>query len=170
MNKRLIISLLFMIFLTVPIFSLDFDAYRPIDYPEFIQIFKATDSQTPGISIFRRNILRVHAILHEYPKIVDDSDINNLRFAFMNLGIHPDDVSYFGYKVEYTFPSNVEWQEETKLIFYIQNVQREHFEKDFKINDPIYWFVVFNTFNSFSQQGYILVSNFMNEEQFAMNN
>jgi hypothetical protein len=50
-----------------------------------------------------------------------------------------------------------------KLIFYIQKVQRNYFEKE---NDPIYWFIVFNRFNTFIQEGYFLVSDFINEEQF----
>jgi signal recognition particle subunit SEC65 len=145
---------------------IDFSAYSPVEYSDFVKIFESTGNNSPGMSLFGKRSLRVHAILHEFPKDVNNTDINNIKNTLRSLGFNPDMSSQFGYKVEYVFPSRVEWEKETRLIFYIQKVQRQHFEKEYKLNDPIYWFLVFNQFNTFTQRGYILISDFISKEQF----
>jgi hypothetical protein len=119
------------------------------------------------MSFFGSTSLRVHAILHEFPRELDDADINNIQNTLRSLGFNPNMSSQFGYKVEYVFASNVEWQEETRLVFYIQRVQRRFFDTEYKLNDPIYWFLVFSQFSTFTQRGYFLISDFINEEQFV---
>ena len=165
MKKKIFVILFFMI-IVMAASSLDIPAYIPIEFADFVKIFKTTRGEGPGIKIYRNNSFRVHANLPEYPREIDASDIENIKATLLSLGIHPSRASEFGYKVEYIYPSDVEWQKETRLVLYIQKVQREYFEKEFKINSPIYWFLVFQRFSTFSQQGHFLVSDFLNEEQF----
>ena len=166
MKKKVSILLIFSLILIPNVFPINFSTYSPIEYEDFIGIIKATDNNTPGMSFFGKKTLRVHAILHEFPKEIDNVDTNNIRYTLRSLGLHPDMADEFGYKFEYIIQSNVSWQEETRLVFYIQKVQRQYFENEYKLNDPIYWFIVFNQFNTHSQTGYFLVSDFINKEQF----
>jgi hypothetical protein len=147
--------------------QIDFSAYSPIEYEDFIKLFESTGNNSPGMSFFGSRSLRVHAILHEFPRELDDADINNIRNTLRSLGFNPNMSSQFGYKIEYVFASNVEWQKETRLVFYIQRIQRRFFDTEYILNDPIYWFLVFNQFNTFTQRGYFLISDFINEEQFV---
>jgi hypothetical protein len=146
--------------------QINYSAYSPIEYADFVKIFEATGNNSPGLSLFGTRSLRVHAILHEFPRELDDADIDNVKNTLRSLGFHPDMSSQFGYKVEYVFASNVEWENETRLVFFIQKIQRQYFEKEYTLNDPIYWFLVFTQFNTFTQRGYFLISDFRNEQQF----
>ena len=166
MKRRIFILTIFSVIFTMNVTSLDFSAYPPIEYDDFLEIFKYTDKYPPGVTHFRSRAYRVHAILHEFPVELDNNDIENIRSTLSSLGFNPDRVFEFGYKIEYVYSAGVDWQEEAKLILYIQKVQRQYFENEYKINDPIYWFVVFSQFNTFTQKGYFLVSDFINEEQF----
>jgi hypothetical protein len=167
MKKMIFFVLMFSIICTITLFPVDISAYYPIEYTDFVKIFESTDKESPGISLFGNRSFRVHAILHEFPREIDDADIINIKSTLRSLGFHPDMSSQFGYKVEYVFSSKVDWEKETRLVFYIQKVQRQYFDKEYKLNDPVYWFLVFNQFNTFTQRGYILISDFMNEEQFV---
>ena len=158
---------IFFLYCAINIFSFDYPAYYPMEFDEFVELFETISKNNhPGLSIFGNTAVRIRAILHEFPKELDDNDILNIRYTLQSLGFNPNMVSEFGYKVEYVYPSNVEWQEETRLIFFIQNVQRQYFEKEYELNDIIYWFAVFKELNTFSQIGYFIVSDFLNTEQF----
>lgn len=165
MKKTMFVTAVFFV-ICIKAYSLDVGAYSPVEYADFIKFFKSTKEEAPGMKIYGNTNLRVRAILHEFPKEIDETDINNIRSTLRSLGFPPDRASEFGYKVEFVYPSDVEWQKETRLVFYIQKVQRVYFEREYKLNDPIYWFIVFSTFNTFTQRGYFLVSDFMNEAQF----
>ena len=167
MKRKIFILVLFSIVVTMNVFSVDFSAYSPIEFEDFIGIFKSTGNDSPGMSFFGSRSFRVHAILNEFPREIDDNDLNNIRSTLRSLGFNPDMASEFGYKIEYIFPSNVYWKEETRLIFFIQKVQRQYFEREYKLNDTIYWFLVFSQFSTFTQEGYFLISDFINKEQFV---
>ena len=156
--------ILCIVFVTT-IFSTNFSAFLPMEYFDFIKLFR-TSEDNRGMIIWGKRDIRVRAILHEFPREIDTSDIENIKFTLKSLGFNQDLASLFSYKVEYVFPSNVSWKKETKLIFYIQEVQRKYFEREYQKNDIIYWFISFNQFNAFSQIGYFIVSDFINEKQF----
>jgi hypothetical protein len=166
MERKIFILIIFSVLFTVNVSSIDFSAYSPVEYKDFINILKSTDKNPPGISIFGNKSFRVRAILHEFPRELDNADIDNIRSTLKSLGFNPDMASQFGYKIEYVYASNVDWQKEARLVFYIQTVQKQYFEKEYKINDTIYWFLVFSQFNTFTQRGYFIISDFINEEQF----
>jgi hypothetical protein len=165
--KKTVFFVILLVICTISVFSTDFSAYTPMEYADFINIFKATGDNPPGMSIFGNRALRVHAVLHEFPVELDSDDVDNIKAALTSLGFNPAQASQFGYKVEYVYASNVDWQKETRLVFYIQKIQRQYFENEYKINDTIYWFLVFRQFNTLTQRGYFLVSDFINEEQFV---
>ncbi|MDR1838415.1 MAG: hypothetical protein LBQ93_02355 [Treponema sp.] len=167
MKRKIFIFIIFSVIFTANASSIDFSAYFPIEYDDFINIFKSTGSDSPGMSYFGNKSFRVRAILRDFPRELDNADIDNIRSTLRSLGFNPNMASQFGYKIEYVFASNVDWQEETRLVFYIQKIQRQYFENEYNINDTIYWFLVFNQFNTFTQRGYFLVSDFINEEQFV---
>ncbi|MCL2722263.1 MAG: hypothetical protein FWD47_13120 [Treponema sp.] len=167
MKKAVIIILLIFFTCATNLFSFDFPAYSPIDIEELVEYFETiSNNNPPGVSFFDNRAVRIRANYLNPPAELNENDIANLRSTLRSLGIHPDNASQFGYKVEYTFPSAVDWQKETKLVFFIQNVQRPYFERDFEKNDTIYWFAVYRQFNTFSQVGYFVVSVFLNERYF----
>ncbi|MDR0321970.1 MAG: hypothetical protein LBI28_10735 [Treponema sp.] len=166
MKKTIFLVSIFCTICAIAQSQVNFSAYSPIEYADFIKIFESTGNNDPGMSFFGRTFLRVHAILHEFPRELDDTDIDNIKDTLRSLGFNPNISSQFGYKVEYVFVSNVDWQRETRLVFYIQRIQRQYFDSEYKLNDPIYWFLGFNHFNTFTQRGYFLISDFINEEQF----
>jgi hypothetical protein len=166
-DMKKIIPLFLLIFFVsiITLFSFDYAAYSPIEIEELIEYFKSISSNNPpGMSVFNNRAVRIQATLLEPPIELNDNDIVNLKSTLQSLGFHPDNSSQFGYKVEYIFPSIVDWQEEIRLVFFIQNVQRPYFERDFEINDTIYWFAVYKQFNTFSQTGYFLISVFLSEK------
>jgi len=167
MKRKIFIFIIFSVILTANASSIDFSAYFPIEYDDFINFFKSTENDSPGMRLFGNSSFRVRAVLHDFPRELDNADIDNIRYTLRSLGFNPNMASQFGYKIEYVFASNVDWQEETRLVFYIQKVQRQYFENEYNINDTIYWFLVFNQFNTFTQRGYFLVSDFINKEQFV---
>ena len=164
MKKTITFFVLFTI-IAVTIFSTNFSAFLPMEFSDFIQLFK-TSEENKGLRIWEKRDIRVRAILHEFPKKIDNSDINNIRDTLRSMGFNPKMASLFAYKVEYVFPSNVSWEKETKLIFYIQEVQRKYFESEYQLNDTIFWFISFRQFNEFTQRGYFIVSDFLNQKQF----
>ena len=163
MKKIFLILLLFICVVTV--FSTNFSAFLPMDFSDFIKLFR-TSEENRGMTIWEKKDIRVRAVLHEFPRRIDTTDINNIRDTLSSMGLNPNMASLFSYKVEYKFPSNVSWEKETKLIFYIQEVHRKYFENEYQLNDIIYWFISFRQFNSYSQRGYFIVSDFLNQKQF----
>ena len=147
------------------IFSINYTAFFPMEFSDFIQLF-ITSEENRGMIIWDKKDIRVRAVLNEFPSEIDNSDINNIRNTLSSMGFNPDMASLFAYKIEYKFPSNVSWEKETRLIFYIQEVQGKYFEQEYKLNDTIYWFISFRQFNEFTQRGYFIVSDFLNQEQF----
>ena len=166
MKKPIILLLLIIFFIcTMTLFSFDFPAFSRIKMEELVEHFNIISSNNPpGLSIFNKIDVRIQTILNEFPIELDDNDINNLRSTLQSMGFNPNNVSQFGYKIEYKFPSVVDWQDELRLVFFIQNVQRPYFERDFKLNDTIYWFASYRQLNTFSQTVYFIVSVFLNEE------
>ena len=123
--KKYLMLFIFCIICVVTLFSTNFMAFLPMEFSDFIQLFR-TSEKNRGMIIWEKMDVRVRAVLHEFPKRIDNSDINNIRSTLSIMGFNPNMASLFAYKVEYIFPSNVSWEEETKLIFYIQEVQRKY--------------------------------------------
>ena len=125
-----------------------------------------TNERPTGTSYYGHKAFRIHAKFPEYPKSLTDNDIKELKRTLSSLGIPVEQYKLFDSKIEYYFKSNSPAAEDGRLTFFIQAVQVKYFKEELKVNDEIYWFAVFNQFNTYKQRGFFLVSDFLNKKQF----